>query len=75
MIGPHDGDGDDDDGDDGDVDDRKYCTCRNVSFGQMIACESDDCPYEWFHYGCVGITKEPNGAWFCEECTKRLELK
>ena len=57
---------------DGDSDDRKYCICRNVSYGNMVACDNDDCPYEWFHWQCVGMTKEPIGTWYCPECgTKR----
>lgn len=56
-----------DDGE-GEGDDRKYCTCRSVSYGNMVACDNDNCPYEWFHWNCVGMTKEPVGTWFCEEC-------
>ena len=37
---------------------NRYCTCQRISFGEMIACDNDDCPIEWFHYGCVGITEE-----------------
>jgi hypothetical protein len=22
----------------------------------------------WFHYGCVGLEKEPKGKWFCPDC-------
>jgi len=67
-------DHDDDDEDAMDVDDddagddKKYCLCQNVSFGDMVACDNDDCPYEWFHWGCVGLKSEPNGAWFCPVC-------
>lgn len=49
-------------------DDRKYCLCNNVSFGDMVACDNPECPYEWFHWGCVGLKSEPNGAWFCPVC-------
>ncbi|KAK2072836.1 hypothetical protein P8C59_007166 [Phyllachora maydis] len=27
-------------------DDRKYCLCNNVSFGDMVACDNPECPYE-----------------------------
>ena len=58
-------------GDDGDGDDeRKYCTCRSVSYGDMVACDNVDCPYEWFHWSCVGMTKEPVGDWLCVECRR-----
>ncbi|KZF22441.1 hypothetical protein L228DRAFT_248130 [Xylona heveae TC161] len=53
-------------------DDRKYCTCRSVSYGNMVACDNDDCPYEWFHWSCVGMTKEPVGKWYCDECRSKL---
>lgn len=52
-------------------DDRKYCICQNVSFGDMVACDNSDCPYEWFHWDCVGLKSEPNGTWFCPVCTER----
>ena len=55
-------------------DDRKYCTCQSVSYGNMVACDNDDCPYEWFHWSCVGMTKEPAGKWFCNECRVRLKM-
>ena len=66
------GDADVEMGDDGEGDDEKrYCVCGSVSYGNMVACENDECPYEWFHYGCVGLTKEPVGVWFCPECSAR----
>ncbi|ODV85598.1 hypothetical protein CANARDRAFT_188556, partial [[Candida] arabinofermentans NRRL YB-2248] len=44
-----------------------YCVCRGPSTGRMIACDNPTCKYEWFHYKCVGIYKdpEPNKRWFC----------
>ncbi|OLN94219.1 Chromatin modification-related protein YNG2 [Colletotrichum chlorophyti] len=71
-----DGDGDDsmlDLDDDEAGDDKKYCTCQNVSFGDMVACDNEDCPYEWFHWSCVGLKSEPNGTWFCPVCTENME--
>lgn len=62
------GEGEEGEDEEGDADDRKYCTCRSVSYGNMVACDNDNCPYEWFHWSCVGITSEPKGAWFCSEC-------
>ena len=56
------------DDDDDDSDDKKYCTCRNVSHGNMVACDNDACPFEWFHWMCVGVTKEPTGTWYCPKC-------
>lgn len=52
-------------------DDKKYCICQNVSFGDMVACDNADCPYEWFHWDCVGLKSEPNGTWYCPVCTEK----
>ena len=54
--------------DDEGADDRKYCVCKQVSFGNMVACDNDKCPFEWFHWSCVGIKAEPDGKWFCPDC-------
>jgi len=52
-----------------------YCTCRMVSFGNMIGCESEDCRIEWFHLGCVGLTeKDQPEKWYCYECCTRLGI-
>lgn len=58
--------------DEGNEDTKVYCTCRTVSHGDMVACDNDSCPYEWFHWKCVGLTREPVGTWFCDECRKTL---
>ncbi|KAF7541987.1 hypothetical protein G7Z17_g11829 [Cylindrodendrum hubeiense] len=73
-----DGDGDDvlgdaDDDDDDGGDDKKYCLCHNVSYGDMVACDNDNCPYEWFHWSCVGLKSEPNGTWYCPVCTEKFK--
>lgn len=31
-----------------------YCICRQVAFGEMIACDNPDCEFEWFHYQVRG---------------------
>ena len=54
-------------------DDKKYCLCQNVSFGDMVGCDNDDCPYEWFHWSCVGLKSEPNGKWYCPVCTENMK--
>lgn len=45
-----------------------YCTCHQVSYGEMIGCDNLDCPIEWFHFGCVGLTQKPKGKWYCSKC-------
>ncbi|TNY23918.1 hypothetical protein DMC30DRAFT_372177 [Rhodotorula diobovata] len=51
-----------------------YCYCNRVSFGEMIACENEDCSREWFHLGCVGLEKAPEGVWYCDDCVRELNL-
>lgn len=56
---------------DEDGDEPRYCYCNEVSYGNMIACDNDDCPREWFHLACVHLEKAPVGRtkWFCsDEC-------
>lgn len=50
--------GDDEDGDI-DADEPRYCYCNGVSYGEMVACDSDDCAREWFHLACVGLKVAP----------------
>lgn len=46
----------------------RYCYCQNVSYGEMVGCDNDDCPYEWFHLACLGLTHAPTGSWLCDNC-------
>ncbi|GFO11577.1 inhibitor of growth protein [Plakobranchus ocellatus] len=45
-----------------------YCSCNNVSYGEMIGCDNEKCVIEWFHFGCVGLRTKPKGKWFCPNC-------
>ena len=56
-------------------DDTKYCFCQRVSFGDMVACDNDNCHYQWFHWDCVGIKEEPVGDWLCPDCRKQPPTK
>ncbi|SMN17889.1 similar to Saccharomyces cerevisiae YOR064C YNG1 Subunit of the NuA3 histone acetyltransferase complex that acetylates histone H3 [Maudiozyma saulgeensis] len=59
-----------------DIPEDIYCWCQQPSFGDMVACDNDNCPREWFHYSCVGITKPPKGKWFCStKCQKEWKTK
>jgi len=62
------GDGDGDDG-------RTYCVCDRVSFGEMIACDDENCEKEWFHLACIGLTVAPEGSWLCDACQARRNTK
>lgn len=53
-----------------------YCICQQVSFGEMIACDNaESCPYEWFHYECVGLNAPPKGTWYCPICAPKMKKK
>jgi len=63
------GDDEDDEGE------PRYCYCNGISFGEMVACDNDACPREWFHLSCVGLTKPPgkNVKWYCNECKENMK--
>jgi hypothetical protein len=48
-----------------------YCLCRQIAYGEMIACDNEDCPVEWFHYACVNLSKKPRSFWLCPECSRK----
>jgi len=61
----------DSDGDAGGVDgdlQPTYCLCEEISYGDMVCCDNDLCPMQWFHFGCVSINRSPKGQWFCPFC-------
>ncbi|KAJ2960524.1 hypothetical protein NQZ79_g4102 [Umbelopsis isabellina] len=59
----------------GESDEPLYCFCQQVSYGNMVACDGENCPHEWFHYDCVGLTAPPKGAWYCEHCLAEIQDK
>ncbi|KAI0181806.1 hypothetical protein GGR52DRAFT_56446 [Hypoxylon sp. FL1284] len=63
-----------DDEGDVDADEPLYCYCNGVSYGEMVACDANDCEREWFHLDCVGLKEAPpsNMKWFCDNCKDRL---
>ncbi|KAF5003561.1 hypothetical protein FDECE_9900 [Fusarium decemcellulare] len=67
--------GDEEDGDI-DADEPTYCYCNGVSYGEMVACDADECPREWFHLECVGLKVAPGSKakWYCEDCKERLKM-
>ncbi|XP_055297572.1 inhibitor of growth protein 4 isoform X2 [Sitodiplosis mosellana] len=52
-----------------------YCVCQQVSYGEMIGCDNTECPIEWFHFACVGLTTKPKGKWFCPKCSQDRKKK
>jgi len=55
-----------------DEDSQVYCFCQQVSFGEMVACDNQNCEREWFHLPCVGLTGPPQGKWFCTDCITKM---
>ncbi|KAI7189908.1 hypothetical protein KC363_g4692 [Hortaea werneckii] len=53
-----------------DPDEPKYCYCNRGSYGEMVACDNDNCPREWFHLGCTELRDAPgeDEKWYCAEC-------
>ncbi|GKT53235.1 PHD finger domain-containing protein [Colletotrichum tofieldiae] len=66
----------DDEGNPIDPNEPRYCDCNRVSFGEMIACDNDNCDKEWFHLECVGMTHIParTTKWYCPDCRVRLNI-
>ena len=52
------------------------CYCRGGEHGQMVGCDNDDCPYQWFHLDCLKLKAFPKSkTWYCPECQKRRRGK
>lgn len=51
-----------------DPDEPRYCTCNQVSYGQMVGCDNDNCSIEWFHFDCMKLMSKPKGKWYCPDC-------
>jgi inhibitor of growth protein 1 len=54
-----------------DPDEPTYCLCDQISFGEMILCDNDLCPIEWFHFSCVALMTKPKGKWYCPNCREK----
>ncbi|KJY00533.1 hypothetical protein TI39_contig323g00019 [Zymoseptoria brevis] len=53
-----------------DPDEPKYCYCNRGSYGEMVACDNDVCPREWFHLACTELREAPSeeDKWYCRDC-------
>uniref|UniRef100_UPI0035901F9C inhibitor of growth protein 3 n=1 Tax=Myxine glutinosa TaxID=7769 RepID=UPI0035901F9C len=58
-----------------DPNEPRYCICNQVSYGEMVGCDNQDCPIEWFHYGCVSLKEAPKGKWYCPQCTAAMKRR
>lgn len=50
-----------------------YCYCNQVSFGEMVGCDGEDCKREWFHLPCIGFKNPPKGKWYCDDCLAKMK--
>lgn len=50
-----------------------YCYCKQVSWGEMVACDGPKCQSEWFHLACVGLNAPPEGKWYCNDCRNKIK--
>lgn len=75
TVGP--GEGEEEEEEENEADDEeRYCYCQGVSYGEMVACDKDDCPRQWFHLDCIGLKSVPKSAkWYCDECKEALARK
>lgn len=64
-VGPRGEEEEEEDDADIDADELTYCYCNSVSYGAMVACDSDDCEREWFHLECVGLKVPPKQNGTC----------
>ncbi|KAK4958796.1 hypothetical protein LTR10_003592 [Elasticomyces elasticus] len=76
IEGDIEGDLEEDEDEDHDPDDPnepKYCYCNRGSYGEMVACDNDQCEREWFHIGCTELLEAPgeDEGWWCDGCRPR----
>jgi hypothetical protein len=52
---------------------RKYCYCNGVSYGEMIGCDDPACEREWFHlYALVCVKGDAHaGVALVRDCRRR----
>lgn len=57
-----------------DPNEPRYCYCDRGSYGEMVACDNEACPREWFHLGCTGLAEAPGEEekWYCRDCVPRF---
>ncbi|PIL37396.1 transcription factor [Ganoderma sinense ZZ0214-1] len=61
--------------DGGDAEDQElYCYCQKLSYGEMIACDNEECKYQWFHLSCVDLKPPLPDTWYCNDCKQKLGI-
>ncbi|TBU33068.1 hypothetical protein BD311DRAFT_862047 [Dichomitus squalens] len=59
----------------GDTEDQEiYCYCQKLSYGEMVACDNEDCKYQWFHLSCVNLKPPLPDVWYCNDCKEKLGI-
>ncbi|KAG1440734.1 hypothetical protein G6F56_011796 [Rhizopus delemar] len=58
-----------------DPNEPRYCYCKSVSYGEMVACDNEECDIEWFHLECTRLKSAPKGSWFCRHCSPNNNKK
>ena len=55
----------------------EYCICQMKEREPMVACDNPNCPVEWFHFECVGLSKALKGYidGFCMDCTSSQDIQ
>lgn len=51
-----------------------YCYCEGPDKGDMIGCDNENCPYQWFHLECLNIKAPKTKKWFCPDCLMAKEF-
>ncbi|XP_028297385.1 uncharacterized protein LOC114459273 [Gouania willdenowi] len=49
-----------------------WCLCAGPEEGEMVACDNQNCPVQWYHFSCVGLVDKPSAdtPWFCPSCAE-----
>ena len=52
---------------------KLFCICQEPEDAnrKMIGCDEPTCKFQWFHFECVKLKREPKGSWFCKNCWKK----
>lgn len=54
-----------------------WCTCKRQLGEEMVGCDNENCPIDWFHLSCVGLKQLPDEGveWFCSPACKDQHYK
>jgi hypothetical protein len=53
-----------------------FCICRKGETYTRVACDNQNCPYQWFNLECRKTeSKLPKGKWYCPDWSRLPEFK